>query len=157
MTRVERMLCAIAEYEMAENEHDQKKAKKELLAVMKDVRNNQIDAETLVRDIMAEIGAPESLVGYPYTVYAILKCIEDEVYINNITYRLYPEVAAHFDTTASRVERAIRHLIEVIFQRTDMEVIYKYFRNTVNPEKGKLTNGELIARIANIVRLQLRR
>lgn len=157
MTRTERMLVAIAELEMADNETDRKKAKKELRTVIKDVRNNKITAETLVRDIMAEIGAPESLIGFPYAVYAILKCIEDENYINNITFRLYPETAAHFDTTASRVERGIRHLVEVIFQRADMEVITKYFRNSVNPQKGKLTNGEFIARIANIVRLQLSR
>ena len=83
--------------------------------------------------------------------------IEDENLINKITFRLYPEVAAKFDTTASRVERAIRHLIENIWLRGDEQVLFKYFRNSISPEKGKPTNGEFIARIANIVRLQLSR
>lgn len=76
--------------------------------------------------------------------------------INNITFGLYPQIAAKFDTTASRVERGIRHLIEVTWTRADMDILCGYFGNTVSPDRGKPTNGEFIARIANVVRQQMR-
>ena len=76
-------------------------------------------------------------------------------YINTITFGLYPQIAAKFDTTASRVERGIRHLIEVTW-RADMDILCGYFGNTVSPDRGKPTNGEFIARIANVVRQRMR-
>lgn len=76
--------------------------------------------------------------------------------INNITFGLYPQIAAKFDTTASRVERGIRHLIEVTWTRADMDILCGYFGNTVSPDRGKPTNGEFIARIANVVRQRMR-
>ena len=82
--------------------------------------------------------------------------VENRYYINNITFGLYPQIAAKFDTTASRVERGIRHLIEVTWIRGDMDVLCGYFGNTVSPDRGKPTNGEFIARLSNIVREQLR-
>jgi two-component system response regulator (stage 0 sporulation protein A) len=78
------------------------------------------------------------------------------MYIDNITFGLYPQLAAAFDTTAARVERAIRHLVEVTWTRGDMEVLMRYFGNTVSPEKGKPTNGEFIARITNIIKLRMK-
>ena len=80
---------------------------------------------------------------------------ENRTYIHSITFGLYPQVAAHFDTTAGRVERAIRHLVEVTWTRGDVEVLQRYFGNTVSPEKGKPTNGEFIARMANVLRQRL--
>ena len=82
--------------------------------------------------------------------------IHDQMYINNITFGLYPQLAARFDTTAARVERAIRHLIEVTWSRGDVDVLMRYFGNTVSPDKGKPTNGEFIARLSNIVKLRLK-
>ena len=76
--------------------------------------------------------------------------------INTITFGLYPQIAAKFDTTASRVERGIRHLIEVTWTRADMDILCGYFGNTVSPDRGKPTNGEIIARIANVVRQRMR-
>lgn len=76
--------------------------------------------------------------------------------INNITFGLYPQIAAKFDTTASRVERGIRHLIEVTWIRADMDILCGYFGNTVSPDRGKPTNSEFIARIANVVRQRMR-
>ena len=69
---------------------------------------------------------------------------------------LYSQPAARFDTTAARVERAIRHLVEVTWSRGDLKVLERYFGNTVSPEKGKPTNGEFIARLANIVKLRMK-
>ena len=76
--------------------------------------------------------------------------------INNITFGLYPQIAAKFDTTASRVERGIRPLIEVTWTRADMDILCGYFGNTVSPDRGKPTNSEFIARIANVVRQRMR-
>ena len=72
------------------------------------------------------------------------------------TFGLYPQIAAKFDTTASRVERGIRHLIEVTWTRADMDILCGYFGNTVSPDRGKPTNGEFITRIANVVRQRMR-
>ena len=69
---------------------------------------------------------------------------------------LYPQPAARFDTTAARVERAIRHLVEVTWSRGDLKVLERYFGNTVSPEKGKPTNGECIARLANVVKEKMK-
>ena len=90
--------------------------------------------------------------GHPYVIRGILLVMEDRMYINNITMLLYPKLAAEFDTTAARVERAIRHLIEVTWFRGDMDVLDKYFGNTVSASRGKPTNGEFIARMANVVK-----
>ena len=82
--------------------------------------------------------------------------VHDQMYINNITFGLYPQLAARFDTTAARVERAMRHLVEVTWSRGDMDVLNRYFGNTVSADKGKPTNGEFIARLANIVKQQMK-
>ena len=119
-----------------------------------DRENN--DPEKIIRQILLELGAPDHLVGHPYIIQAILLVVEDGMYIHNITFGLYPQVAAKFDTTAARVERAIRNLIEVTWTRGDWEVLRRYFGNTISADKGKPTNGEFIARIANVVKAKIR-
>ena len=114
------------------------------------------DPETMLRQILLELGAPDHLLGHPYVIQAVLLVVHDQMYINNITFGLYPQLAARFDTTAARVERAIRHLVEVTWSRGDMDVLMRYFGNTVSAEKGKPTNGEFIARLANVVKLRLK-
>ena len=115
-----------------------------------------VDPEERVRQILLELGAPDHLLGHEYVVEGILLVANDRTYINNITFGLYPQLAARFDTTASRVERAIRHLVEVTWMRGDMDVLGKYFGNTVSMDKGKPTNGEFIARLANVVKLRMK-
>jgi len=114
------------------------------------------DPETVLRQILLELGAPDHLLGHSYVVQAVLLVVHDRMYINNITFGLYPQLAARFDTTASRVERAIRHLVEVTWSRGDLKVLEQYFGNTVSPEKGKPTNGEFIARLANVVKEKMK-
>lgn len=114
------------------------------------------DPEALIRQILLELGSPDHLLGHDYVVQAVLLVIHDRMYINNITFGLYPQLAARFDTTASRVERAIRHLVEVTWSRGDWEVLAHYFGNTIRAEKGKPTNGEFIARLSNIVKQRLK-
>lgn len=154
MNTLQKQVNALVRLCTAEEESERRKARGELSRLAgQEVVN---DPEILIRQILVELGAPDHLIGHPYTVYAILLVLEDRTYINSITFGLYPQVAAHFDTTASRVERGIRHLIEVTWTRGDLDVLNRYFGSTVDPRKGKPTNGEFVARIANIVRAELR-
>ena len=111
--------------------------------------------ETTVTAIIHEIGVPAHIKGYQYLREAIIIAVGDMEVINAVTKVLYPEVAKRFGTTASRVERAIRHAIEVAWDRGDLETLQKYFGYTVSNAKGKPTNSEFIAMIAD--RLQLQR
>ena len=111
--------------------------------------------EGMVTAIIHEIGVPAHIKGYQYLREAIMIAVNDMDVINAVTKVLYPEVAKRFCTTPSRVERAIRHAIEVAWDRGDIETLQKYFGYTVNSAKGKPTNSEFIAMIAD--RLQLQR
>ena len=111
--------------------------------------------ESTVTAIIHEIGVPAHIKGYQYLREAIMIAVVDMDVINAVTKVLYPEVAKRFGTTASRVERAIRHAIEVAWDRGDLETLQKYFGYTVSNAKGKPTNSEFIAMIAD--RLQLQR
>jgi two-component system response regulator (stage 0 sporulation protein A) len=113
--------------------------------------------ETQVTTIIHEIGVPAHIKGYQYLREAILIAVEDLDVINAVTKVLYPEVAKRFGTTSSRVERAIRHAIEVAWDRGDLETLQKYFGYTVSTAKGKPTNSEFIAMIADRLQLQNRR
>ncbi|MBO4853897.1 MAG: sporulation transcription factor Spo0A [Oscillospiraceae bacterium] len=110
--------------------------------------------ERQVTAIIHEIGVPAHIKGYQYLREAILIAVADMDVINAVTKVLYPEVAHRFDTTASRVERAIRHAIEVAWDRGDLDTLQKYFGYTVNSAKGKPTNSEFIAMIADRLSLQ---
>ena len=112
------------------------------------------DLEAVVTDIIHEIGVPAHIKGYQYLREAILLTIHDMDMINAVTKVLYPEVAKRFGTTPSRVERAIRHAIEVAWDRGDVETLQKFFGYTVSGIKGKPTNSEFIAMIADHLCLQ---
>ena len=112
--------------------------------------------ETLVTGVIHEIGVPAHIKGYQYVRYAIILAVQDMDVINSITKTLYPKVAEQFGTTPSRVERAIRHAIEVAWDRGDLETLQHYFGYTVSNTKGKPTNSEFIALIADKLQLQLR-
>ena len=115
-----------------------------------------VKLEAMVTDIIHEIGVPAHIKGYQYLRAAIILAINDMDVINAVTKVLYPSVAKQFDTTASRVERAIRHAIEVAWNRGDIEVLQKFFGYTVSNIKGKPTNSEFIAMIADCLRLRMR-
>ncbi len=112
------------------------------------------DMERQVTAIIHEIGVPAHIKGYQYLREAIIIAVEDMDVINAVTKVLYPEVAKRFNTTASRVERAIRHAIEVAWDRGDLETLQKYFGYTVSNAKGKPTNSEFIAMIADRISLE---
>lgn len=110
--------------------------------------------ERRVTAIIHEIGVPAHIKGYQYLREAITLVVNDMDTINAVTKVLYPAVAKRFGTTASRVERAIRHAIEVAWDRGDLETLQKYFGYTVNGAKGKPTNSEFIAMIADRISLE---
>ncbi len=112
--------------------------------------------EIRVTDIIHQIGVPAHIKGYQYLRDAILMAIEDEAIINAVTKRLYPAVAKKHATTSSRVERAIRHAIEVAWDRGDVDVLNSYFGYTIHNGRGKPTNSEFIAMISDKFRLQLK-
>ena len=112
--------------------------------------------ESRVTAVIHEIGVPAHIKGYQYLREAIMIAVNDMDVINAVTKVLYPEVAKRFSTTPSRVERAIRHAIEVAWDRGDLETLQKYFGYTVNSTKGKPTNSEFIAMIADRLQLQLK-
>lgn len=110
--------------------------------------------KNMVTDIIHEIGVPAHIKGYQYLREAILIAVEDMDVINAVTKVLYPEVARRFSTTPSRVERAIRHAIEVAWDRGDVDVLNSYFGYTIHNLRGKPTNSEFIAMIADKIRLE---
>ena len=112
--------------------------------------------EGTITAIIHEIGVPAHIKGYQYLREAIMIAVADMDVINAVTKVLYPEVAKRFGTTASRVERAIRHAIEVAWDRGDLETLQKYFGYTVSNAKGKPTNSEFIAMIADRLQLEQR-
>ena len=119
-------------------------------------RNDKVSIETLVTNIIHEIGVPAHIKGYQYLREAIIIAVNDMDVINAITKVLYPEVAKNFGTTPSRVERAIRHAIEVAWDRGDLDTLQRFFGYTVSNTKGKPTNSGFIALIADKLQLQLK-
>lgn len=114
------------------------------------------DLEQDVTNMIHDIGVPAHIKGYQYLREAIMMSVNDPVMISSITKILYPTIAKRFQTTPSRVERAIRHAIEVAWSRGRMETLDALFGYTINTGKGKPTNSEFIALIADKIRLKYR-
>ena len=119
-------------------------------------RVDKTSIESMVTNIIHEIGVPAHIKGYQYLREAIIIAVNDMDVINAITKVLYPQVAKTFQTTPSRVERAIRHAIEVAWDRGDLDTLQRFFGYTVSNTKGKPTNSEFIALIADELQLQLK-
>lgn len=127
------------------------------MSKIKDIQfNGTEDSEVIVTKIFHQIGVPAHIKGYHYLREAILLTVKDMDIINSVTKQLYPNVAKKYDTTASRVERAIRHAIEVAWDRGDVDVLNSYFGYTIHNSRGKPTNSEFIAMIADRMRLQMK-
>ncbi|MBE6728130.1 MAG: sporulation transcription factor Spo0A [Ruminococcaceae bacterium] len=114
------------------------------------------ELEMMVTEIIHQIGVPAHIKGYHYLREAIILSIKNNEMINSVTKILYPTVAKKHSTTSSRVERAIRHAIEVAWDRGDIDVLNSYFGYTVQNERGKPTNSEFIAMISDKLRLRLK-
>lgn len=114
------------------------------------------DLEVVVSQIMHQIGVPAHIRGYQYLREAIILSVNNDEMISSVTKVLYPTVAKTFKTTPSRVERAIRHAIEVAWDRGDVDVLSSYFGYTIQNERGKPTNSEFIAMISDNLKLQMK-
>ena len=112
------------------------------------------DMEVVVTEVIHQLGVPAHIKGYHYLREAILSSLEDKELLESVTKMLYPTVAKKFDTTSSRVERAIRHAIEIAWDRGNLDTLNSFFGYTVNTCKGKPTNSEFIALITDKLRLQ---
>lgn len=114
------------------------------------------DLEVVVSQIMHQIGVPAHIRGYQYLREAIILSVKNNEMISSVTKILYPTVAKTFKTTPSRVERAIRHAIEVAWDRGDVDVLSSYFGYTIQNERGKPTNSEFIAMISDNLKLRMK-
>ena len=133
-----------------------KETKQQYVEIPMDGTKNQENLEALVTNIIHEVGVPAHIKGYQYLREAIIMVVNDIDVINQITKSLYPKIAMKFNTTPSRVERAIRHAIEVAWGRGDQKTVENIFGYTISAAKGKPTNSEFIAMIADKLRLELK-
>ncbi len=123
------------------------------------LKNNVLtdpELELMITEIIHQIGVPAHIKGYHYLREAIALSVKNSDIVNSVTKLLYPTVAKTFNTTASRVERAIRHAIEVAWDRGDLDVLDSYFGFTIQNDRGKPTNSEFIAMISDKLRLKLK-
>lgn len=160
MSNIEKQLGAIMRCLVADTEEDREQARAELREMVgvkpAPITENRASVESIITSVLLELGVPCHIKGHPFLITAIDAAANEPKLINGITSVLYPMVADKHNTTASRVERAIRHAIEVAWDRGDLDVLQQYFGNTISISKGKPTNSEFIARVANVVRMRMR-
>ncbi|HEX6989070.1 MAG TPA: sporulation transcription factor Spo0A [Bacillota bacterium] len=125
-------------------------------AAERPVPERERNIEAQVTAMLHEIGIPAHIKGYQYLRESILMVVRDLDLLGAVTKELYPSVARKFDTTASRVERAVRHAIEVAWNRANVEVITRVFGHTISAQRGKPTNSEFIAMVADRVHMSLK-
>jgi len=116
----------------------------------------EVELELMVTEVLHQIGVPAHVKGYQYVRTSIVLAIMDREIINHITKELYPTVAKRYKSTATRVERAIRHAIELAWDRGDVDVLNSYFGYTIHNQKGKPTNSEFVAMIADRLCLKIK-
>lgn len=163
MTNLEQKIDLIMQYIAAEDPNEQHRLRDEIRNVLPSAEpevhvdiSDDDRMRDVIEDLFRELGAPCHLNGYDQTAYAIKLIISDSSYLCGISKRLYPDVAKHFDTTPTRVERNIRHLVESAWHRHDIEDAYRVFGNTIDLSKGKPTNSEFVATCARIVKRRMR-
>ena len=160
MTVLEQKVDALAELALARTDSEKKKAIQKLRKLLETKQEaegtGEQDAEDITRGILAELGCPDGLIGHRYAVYAIGLGVEDPTIMDNLNVMLYPAISERFDTTGTRVERAIRHMIDVAWCRADPDAVDRYFGNTVDPQKGRPTVKAFLVRITSIVRKKMK-
>ena len=157
MNTTERKLAAIARILLGENETERKDARRQLRVLLCEPAAAP-DVETAIAVALTQLGVPGNLYGYRYLLYAVESVVRSPNATRNATKPggLYDATAKAFGVTPARVERAIRHAIEVAWLRGDLDVLQRYFGNAVSSQKGKTTNTEFIYTIAYAVRLSLK-
>jgi len=119
-------------------------------------QNKILDVEVEVTNLIHKVGIPANINGHQYLREAILRVIEDRGLITGVTKELYPEIAKKYKTTGVKVERSIRHAIEICWLRGRIDVLESTFGYSINPERGKPTNSEFIAMVADKIRMELK-
>lgn len=132
------------------------RSKKQDVIISNNAPVTDSDLELMITEIIHQIGVPAHIKGYHYLRDAIIMSVRNPEFINSVTKVLYPAVAKRHETTSSRVERAIRHAIEVAWDRGDVDVLNSYFGYTIHTGRGKPTNSEFIAMISDKLRLRLK-
>ena len=155
MTILEKKVDALARSVLANDLTDRNAAVAELAVLMQKPRGCAEGADAVARDLLIELGVPEHILGSRYLILAICEVVEDQNKIKAITSYLYPTIAEIYSTTGSRVERAIRHGIELAWDRGNLGVLQRHFGYSVSAAKGRPTNSEFIARAASIVRARI--
>lgn len=149
---------AITAFMMASTQQERNRAELRIRNLQARTSNTAENAEQILRRILFELGAPDHLVGYQYTIDAVLMVVDDPKAINKLSGDgLYLQVGQKNGVSGSKVERGIRFVVDRVFLNCDTKIMCRYFGNTVSPDRGKATNGEFIARMANVVREQLKR
>ena len=156
MSNLEMRINAMCAVLVAETAEDRNKAVEDLKQAMAAKENKNDYVEGIIQDLFLEFGIPDHLKGYAYLVRAVQLAVENVKWVNNITFGLYPKLALEYETTPSRVERAIRNTITGTFDRGNQEMITNHFGSYINPDSGKVANSEFIARMANLVKHRLR-
>lgn len=158
MITMEEKIDIILQYIATDDPEKLKALREEAADALETDPNTNTDADIIdvIENLIKEAGVPTSLRGHDYLVYAIKLAVSDRKYVLGITTLTYPEIAACFNSTAQRVERGIRHAIEVAFDRGDIEDIRRLFGNTISLNKGKTTNKEFISACAKEVERRLR-
>lgn len=153
MNTTQRTVGLIVSLVLAKSDEERNEIIRELREI-EDERNSTTDdsLQTITEDLLAELGIPCHILGFAYIVTATCALAEDERLGRKLVDGLYADVARAHNTTGSRVERAIRHAVEVSWDRCDIDKIHCFFGNTVSPTKGKPTNGEFIWRVAREVK-----
>ena len=153
MTNLEKKVDALVRLVLSGSEAEANNIRWELRDLMAEATEQRAEGlESKIRRVLLEIGILDLHVGHSYLVSALNLAVEDPDMVKAITTKLYPAIAAMHLATPSRVERAIRHAIEAAWDRGDLDVLDRYFGGTVSVHKGKPTNAEFIARIANVIR-----
>ena len=152
MKKLERKVDALVRLCMAQGKAEEGAAKRELAQLVGDgIRSSDRSLRYEIGKILRDLGVPEHLSGYRYLVEAVLLVRADNSILRRVTGELYPTLAEKFQTTASGIERGIRHAIETAWTRASMEAVQHYFGNTICPMKGKPVNSEFIARITSAI------
>ena len=160
MSNKDDLLRAVAEFIVADGFEAGEAAKARIREILgKDETRppiqKDVDLEAVVRRALLELGVHANILGYKYLVFALCMTVKDPSATTGITKKIYPAVAKKFGTTPERAERSIRHGVEAVFERGNYECIWQYFGNSIDPTKGKATNAEFIACVADAIRQKM--
>lgn len=162
MSNLERKVNAMIRLQLAQDESEKEAALAELkqLSASNDtepVIDLDVRMEEIIHELLKKIGCPAANLGHKYLVYGIKEVVKNPDLTDNMISLFYPLIALQFDSTATRVDRSIRNSIETAFKYGDFNVLEELFGNSINEKKRKVTATEFVARMANVVRIQLRK